>query len=258
MRPLPLPEWMCQYYGTIPKIISSIRAHPVGVEPTLESIPQLDLSMMKRQPLSFMIRDMQETGFQEWGFVIYRCAYADNLQWESYLEFFKASVKQQLEAFELSSLLWKYLEWTIIEDPQALDGASKQQIRGEFSHWAIGKTSTEPKIEETPRFKYCVYVDQKCLDSVDQYETWVETGAEGDLKYVICAILDKDCKLSGRGRRGFPSVEGCVRRDTGWMYVTVECVPSVYSRLSYEELADTDYKRPPGVFPLVDPSTFEG
>ncbi|KAH7166405.1 hypothetical protein EDB81DRAFT_918820 [Dactylonectria macrodidyma] len=257
MRPLPLPQWMRQYYSTTPSIISSIREHPAGVEPTLESIPQLNFSMTKREPLSSIIRDMQEIGFQKWGFVIYRCAYADNAQWESYLEFFKASVKQELEALELSSLLWKYLEWTIVEDRQSLDGASKQRVRDEFTHWAIDRARIEPDIAETPRFRYCIYIDQKCLDTVDQYETWVATGAEGKLKNVVCAVLDKDCGLSGRGRRGFPSVEGCVRSDTGWMYMTIKCVPDVYNRLSYQALAEADYERPPAVWPLADPMPYE-
>ncbi|KAM5371732.1 hypothetical protein ACJZ2D_007797 [Fusarium nematophilum] len=259
MRPLPKPTWLPKYAGIIPNIIASIRAHSAGVAPTLESIPQLNTSMMMSEPLSSLIRDMQETEFRSWGFVIYRCAYATESQWASYLEFFKAAVRDELEFLELSTLLWPLLEWTIIEDRETLDGASKHQVRRKFSEWTTercterdGAGADEAFMERRPRFQFCIYIDQKCLDTVDQYRAWVEAGAEGVRKRVICVVLDKDCKSRGRGRGGFPPIEGCVKQDTGWMYVAVDCIPDVYDRLSFEALAD-DYKRPPKVWPRGDP-----
>lgn len=250
---------MINYAHIIPEVMMSIQGHPRGVEPTLQSIPQVNHTMLKEQPLSSVIRDMQETGFQRWGFVIYRCAYAKNAQWESYLEFIKASVQEELEFDGLYTLLWKYLDWTIIEDRETLDGASKQEVRERFSEWSAARSverdgpgADEPKVEEAPRFRYCIYIDQKCLDTVDRYEAWAEVGALGGLKFVVCAVLDKDCKPKGRGRRGFPPVEGCTREDTGWMYTHVGNIPSVYNRLSYQELADDDYSRPPKIYPTVE------
>jgi hypothetical protein len=73
--------------------------------------------MLKDEPLSCIIQHMQEDGFRNWGFVVYRCAYANDSQWESYLEFLKEAVREDLEFFELETLLWKHLKWTIIEDP---------------------------------------------------------------------------------------------------------------------------------------------
>ncbi|KAJ3542583.1 hypothetical protein NM208_g4014 [Fusarium decemcellulare] len=257
MRPIPKPSWAA-YISIIPDIIASIRMHASGASPTLQSIPQLNTSMMKQEPLSRLIRDMQESDFQRWGFVIYRCAYDNQSQWESYLEFLKAAVRDELQYRELETLLWPLLEWTIVEDEENLDGASKHQVRKKFSQWTTerntrrdGAGADEPFVEERPRFKYCIYVDQKCLDTVDQYEAWVGAGAGGALKHVVCAILDKDCSLHGRGRRGFPAIEGCVRQDTGWMYMGVDFIPCVYNRLSCEDLAE-DYERPPEVWPSGD------
>ncbi|KPM46252.1 hypothetical protein AK830_g248 [Neonectria ditissima] len=264
MRPVPLPSWMAEYVSEVPEVISSIRAHPPGVPPAVESIPQINVSMMCSEPLARIIRDIQETGFQHWGFVIYRCAYASNLQWESYLEFFKARLKQDLEHLELDTLPWQYLEWTIIEDPASLDGATKQNVRDHFSNWVAEKAAdgSQPDfckigICDMARFKYCIYVDQKCLDTVDQYETWVQAGAKGVTKAVVCAILDKDYKPTGRGKRGFQSIEGCVRENTGWMYTEVGCTAGLYDKFSSSRMGEWDYKRPPEVWPLEDPMPFE-
>ncbi|KAM0433469.1 hypothetical protein ACHAPT_004349 [Fusarium lateritium] len=262
MRLIPRPAWMVNYMN-IPSIISSIRQHPPGAEPTLESIPQLNWSMGE-EPLSSIIENLQGDEFKSWGFVVYRCVYANYSQWASYLEFLKEAVREDLEFFELETLLWKYLEWTIIEDPSDLDGASKQHVRERFSNWAAARSverdgpgADDPSLRKRPRFKYCVYVDQLCLDTVDQYKAWAEQGAPGPHKKVICAIIDRTAKPSGRGPKGYPSVEGYTRMDTGWMYTDVSVLSGVYDRLSFEKLSEHDYRRPPEVWPMGDPMPLE-
>ncbi|KAI8717155.1 hypothetical protein NCS52_00790300 [Fusarium sp. LHS14.1] len=245
MRPIPRPAWMANYLTTIPSVISSIRQHPAGVEPTLQSIPQLNWAMLGDEPLSSIIQHLQDDGFQSWGFVVYRCAYANETQWASYLEFLKEAVREDLETKDL-------------------DGASKQHVRERFSDWAAARSverdgpgADDPWLRKRPRLKYCIYVDQRCLDTVDRYQTWVEQGAIGIPKTVVCAILDRTSKPSGRGRRGYPSVEGCTKMDTGWMYTDVSVLSGVYDRLSVEELSERDYERPPKVWPMGDLMPFE-
>ncbi|KAF9766460.1 hypothetical protein IL306_001151 [Fusarium sp. DS 682] len=259
MRPLPPPSWMPGYAGRVTSIITSIRNHPQGVRPTLESIPQINVAMAGGEPLSSLIRDMQRTDFKRWGFVIYRTVYTEDSQsqWENYIEFLKAAVEDKLKFKELFTLLEPHLEWTIIEDRKTLENASKQQVREKFTQWASSDRSVErdgPGAESAfgsghPRYRYCIYVDQKCLDTFDQYKAWVESGAEGDLKDVVCVILDKDCKPNGQGRRGFTSIEGCSKQYTGWMYTSVECIPNIYNSLFQEPLKEHAYARPPVIFP---------
>ncbi|KAF5021894.1 hypothetical protein F66182_6042 [Fusarium sp. NRRL 66182] len=258
MRPILRSSWMQSYPpNRIPPIVACIREHPPNTPPTLASIPQLNSLMMQRNLFSSLIRDMQETEFHHWGFVIYRCAYADQSQWDRYFEFFKAAVEDELEYRGLSSLLMKYCDWTVIHDPATLDGASKDIVRQRFAAWAAGRSAERdgpgadrPTVELMPRFRYCVYVDQGCLDTVDQYYSWVEEGSPRHIRKVVCVILDKDCDHRGRGRGGQESVEGCLRSYTGWMYAIVESIPGVYNRLSYEDLGEGDYYRPPSVWPL--------
>ncbi|RBR15101.1 uncharacterized protein FIESC28_07417 [Fusarium coffeatum] len=98
-------------------------------------------------------------------------------QWENYIEFLKTSVEMDLESLELSTLLMPHIEWAIIEDRDTLDNASKQQVREKFSEWTSQRSVERdgPRVEEAfqygiPRFRYCIYVDQKCLDTVNQYK----------------------------------------------------------------------------------------
>ncbi|VTT70341.1 unnamed protein product [Fusarium fujikuroi] len=135
MRPLPQPPWMRNYRRKVPSIIASIRNLPEGVTPTLESIPQIDESLKATEPFSpfsSLIRDMQETEFERWG-----------------------------------------------EDCETLSNASKEQVRDRFSQWASkrsierdGTGAEDPLAELLPGYRYCIYVDEKCLDTVDQYAAW--------------------------------------------------------------------------------------
>jgi hypothetical protein len=249
------------YYGEIPSIITSIRQLPEGVSPTLESIPQINRPMLKREPLSGLILDMQETDFKRWGFVIFRTVYTEESQsqWESYIEFLKASVEDRLEFFELSTLLKPHLEWTIIEDCDTLENASKQHVRERFSEWAFQRSVERdgPRVEEAfqhdfPMFRYCIYVDQKCLDTVTQYEAWAEAGAPGCSKQVVCALIDKRCKSKRQGKGKFRRIEGCSREYTGWQYSSVHTLPSLYDKLSLMGLMEHEYARPPQIFPGDD------
>ncbi|KAM0398469.1 hypothetical protein ACHAO7_004366 [Fusarium culmorum] len=198
--------------------------------------------MIKTEPLSSLIWDMQATGFNRWGFVIFRTVYTEESQrlWESYIEFLKASVEEYLEAMELSTLLKPLLEWVFIEDRETLDNATKQHVRESFSEW----TSQHSVERDGPG---------KCLDTVHQYETWADAGAEGDDKQVVCVVLDKNCHRKGEGEGRFPRIEGCSREYTGWQYTSVNCLAHLYDKLSKQELSGYDYTRPPMVFPADGP-----
>ncbi|RBQ72999.1 hypothetical protein FVER14953_07909 [Fusarium verticillioides] len=259
MLPLPQPPWMRNYRRKVPSIIASIRNHPEGVAPTLESIPQIDESLKATEPFSpfsTLIRDMQETEFKRWDFVIFRSVYTEKsqTQWESYIEFLKATVEDKLKHLELWTLLELHLEWIIMEDCETLNNASKDQVRDQFCQWASersverdGAGAEDPLAVLLPRYRYCIYVDQKCLDTVDQYAAWVEVGAEGHERVVACVVLDGKCEPGGRGRNGYPSIEGCTKEYTGWIYTDVEGIAGLYDTLFHEELEEQDSPRPPGV-----------
>ncbi|KAM0073949.1 hypothetical protein ACKRZS_014819 [Fusarium odoratissimum] len=141
-----------------------------------------------------------------------------------------------------------------MEDCETFNNAPKEQVRDQFSQWVSersierdGAGADDPLAVYLPRYRYCVYLDQKCLDTVDQYAAWVEAGAEGHKRAVVCVMLDEKCEPRGRGRNGFSSIEGCTKEYTGWIYTGVEGIPSLYNSLFHEELEEQNTPRPPGV-----------
>lgn len=170
----------------------------------------------------------------------------------------RRQIQEDLEREDRADLLLPYLRHTIIEDP-GMQGATKAEIRRRFTLWADsrseardGKGATNPHTEElNPRFRYCLYVNDNCLHGFKAYEAWRDAGSTGRQVYAPCIIIDKECKLEGEGREGWPDVEGCTREYTGWMYLSVDCIPGIYNKLSHQKLLDGyyEYARPPLVYP---------
>ncbi|ROT37997.1 hypothetical protein SODALDRAFT_324451 [Sodiomyces alkalinus F11] len=232
---------------------------------TLSDIEQIDRYSRSDVDLSQMIWCMQQTGYHRWGFVVYRCTYSDDDAWARYVERMKQAAVDDLSRYGRDLLLAKYVDWTIVEDRDALDGASKADVRARFSEWA------EPHLPDEdgrgpgawranalatvwrcpPTFRFCLFVDQECLDTLKAYEEWAQAGAQGRAPYVACIIIDSDGEPEGEGPDGYPAVDGCTRYDPGWMYTSVGALASLYDHLCLEELTDgyKQYARPPLLYP---------
>ncbi|KAM5514150.1 hypothetical protein FOXYSP1_05117, partial [Fusarium oxysporum f. sp. phaseoli] len=152
----------------------------------------------------------------------------------------RAESTHTLKHLELWTPLEPHLEWIIMEDCETLNNAPKEKVHDQFSQW-VSERSTE---RDGARADDPL---AKCLDTVDQYAAWVEAGAEGHKRAVVCVMLDEKCESRGRGRNGFPSIEGCTKEYTGWIYTGVEGIPSLYNSLFHEELEEQNTPRPPGV-----------
>jgi hypothetical protein len=141
--------------------------------------------------LGRLCRSLRDTDFHEWGFVIYRGVYGDDEAWNSFIQCFRDNVhldlarpKRDAEAVERGAILEQYAQWTVIEDSETLDGASRDDIRQRFLAWREGRIVTPkrpdgpvrwsppahwfPSLDDRkptalPRFTYCLYVDYDCL-----------------------------------------------------------------------------------------------
>lgn len=204
---------------------------------------------------------MQQTGHHKWGFVIYRCTYSDDEAWLRYVQYVKDTTINKLDFYGQQFLLEKYLDIQVVEDPQ-LDSALKPYIRSVFAERAERDRQPEhggPGSETffgkmMPRFNYCVYVDQACLDTLPARERWElereQGGHEREMPpSVVCAVIDTDCEPGGEGEDRYEPVEGCTRYYPGWMYSAVDKLTTLYDRLHIQELTDDEqcYERPPGV-----------
>ncbi|PVI04320.1 hypothetical protein DM02DRAFT_669142 [Periconia macrospinosa] len=92
------------------------------------------------------------------GFVVYRCTYADDEQWNCFMEYLNAQAQSALKEYNLGDLSSR-LDWNVQQDP-TLNDASLEQVRDKFRRWT--KEGGEVN-HATARFHACVMVDQICL-----------------------------------------------------------------------------------------------
>lgn len=186
---------------------------------TLVDVPTLNESNVYDHKLGHIIQGMQQTGFHKWGFVIYRCTYSDDEAWHRFSLHIKQSIIRTLDLYGQQFLLERYLDLKSVEDHQMVENASKTQVRAQFAEWAVAHRAigqrgpgTETRFAKMiPRYNHCVYVDQKCLDTLLAHEAWDQNGRQGNT----------------------PSI--------------VEDLTNLYNRLHFEEQTDgyQTYERPP-------------
>ena len=230
---------------------------------TLEELERLNVMNMYDHELAHIIQSMQWTGYHKWGFRIYRCTYSDDEAWLRYVQYIKDQTISTLNFYGQQSLLEKYLDIQVVEVLE-LDGASKPHVKSLFADWAETHRRTEQGgpgsattfAERMPRFNYCVYVDQACLDTLLTREKWSRELEQGDAEKetemppsVVCVVIDANCKPEGEGMDGYEPVEGCTRYFPGWTYCIIDLLTTLYDQLHFEDMSrGLDlYERPPGV-----------
>ncbi|KAF9879531.1 hypothetical protein CkaCkLH20_03074 [Colletotrichum karsti] len=211
---------------------------------------------------------MIRTGYHKWGFVIYRCAYGDDDLWNRYMAQLKENIHSELVRAERAEILEKYLQWDVIEDRDSLDNASKADVRRHFAGWVSEHIANQPcESVKTPliaeriaRFRYCLYVDQKCLDTLEQFQNsegdFVGQIAQYSRPPMVIVLVDSQWTPSRKGvpkkDRGFPPIEGTDKRNVGWLYTRALDLTSFYDELSQNYgVVDFDdfYARPPIISP---------
>ncbi|KAK8862827.1 hypothetical protein PGQ11_009062 [Apiospora arundinis] len=214
-------------------------------------------------------QEMHETGYAEWGFVIYRCAYGDDALWDRYMKYFKEQIHDKL-VDQKCEFMEKYARWTVVEDEADLQGASKLQVRRRFVEWRDRHCVWRPgqpwfeknfpdhlPDKETlrlPRFNYCLHVAQDCLETVDAHAAGKPTETPNyPAPYLVVAVIDGNfVDHSGPDDwNQFPPFDGCTQKYVGWQYTPVGSVPNFYNEHHYWTMeSDVEYIRPPMIAPM--------
>ncbi|KAG8156441.1 hypothetical protein KVR01_013675 [Diaporthe batatas] len=237
-------------------------------------IEQGDAVRWSTQPFAATISGMIETGLHEWGFVIYRCAYGDNEEWKRFMKYFEDDFMRGLETFGGDAVLPQYAKWTVIEDKEALDNASIDTVRAKFVEWRdthnvarqqhwVKKVMPLPTDapNRLPRFTYCIYVDQKCLNTLPAFaENFPPAHRYAPVPPLVVALIDGDYDESLYVRGGpraapdeegqYPEVDGHTCKYVGWQYVQVKYLSTHYDKLDSRLLDGPEYRRPPKIAPL--------
>ncbi|KAJ5248576.1 hypothetical protein N7468_000027 [Penicillium chermesinum] len=173
-------------------------------------------------------RLLQKDGFKTWGFVIYRCTYDSDLDWQKFLDFYMSGVKASLKFYGGLDLLDSFAP-TVLEDP-SFKSAKVTELREHFNTWALEAMQREQNITVarahkyypySGRYRFFIMVDQAALQSVlnapdkklrkKAFVRLVNTEWEPQ-------VLDEDeIEALGGPLDEFEPLEGCTLEDVGWM-----------------------------------------
>ncbi|RYP85138.1 hypothetical protein DL769_001042 [Monosporascus sp. CRB-8-3] len=231
---------------------------------TLSDVPD---DWIYNGPMGDTIRYMRETGFHEWGFVIYRCVYGDDDIWNRYIAALKEDVHEDLDYNGRDLLLEQYAQWAVVEDKDALDGAPKSRVRQRFVEWrnqhSVSRGVSPVPLptdasNRLPRFTYCLYVDQKCLDTLRAHVNAKAARRAPGLgprpPPLVAVVIDGDfCQPDSDadvGSQRYPPIDGCTDNYVGWQYYNVRYLATLYDSLHRGHLNGYfEYKRPPAIGP---------
>ncbi|KAJ0413597.1 hypothetical protein BJY00DRAFT_57786 [Aspergillus carlsbadensis] len=211
-------------------------------------------------------RALQQDGHRVWGVVLYRSTYKSDADWAEFLRRLLFRTQRFIEISHPPDLVNQF-RLTVLEDESAFDGATTSAIRAHFKQWTETAVEDEqgasahPK--EAQRYRYCVQVDEKALDSVvRKAPVTQDTYAINTVGYVrlirkdwkpddVVMCMDGVVKASLEDFAEAP-IEGCTRYDVGWMKVPYDNLINVFRHLRPPQSWDDYYHRPRG---LPDSST---
>ncbi|KAF4160012.1 hypothetical protein CNMCM6936_004141 [Aspergillus lentulus] len=203
---------------------------------------------------------LQKDGHRIWGFVVYRCTYKSDADWDEFMRRLRWCTQNALELYHAQELM-DSLGLTVLEDRALFDGATTSTIRNHFKQWAETAVEAEQGVgvrqRASQRYRYCIQVDEEALDSVVRKSPvpWGEIPGN-NVGYVNLISKewepydpveyeDEDERLEEPPEE---PIEGCTLHDVGWMKVLYDSV--MVSKYNYlrESLAwEYEYRRPPQV-----------
>lgn len=194
-------------------------------------------------------RLLQKDGFTKWGFVIYRCTYQSQKDWERFMARFLQSVTEYLESSKGLDMLEGFTP-TVFEDP-SFDGATTAVLRTHFRKWATTAPLQEQGVDtfgKSGRYRSFVMVDQEALESVlnSDPDAMTQTG------FVRLVYGEWEPEVNEDGNESvdldeeLEPLEGCTQEDVGWMKVPYDEVQGI-GATAMCDMHDWDmyYARPP-------------
>jgi hypothetical protein len=223
--------------------------------PPWSSSPTMILS-----PQSAIRADLvQLPEIEKWGWVIYRCTYADDTTWAKFRDLVETESRESIAQSDAPDIAER-MEWKWVEDASELDGASTAALREWFRLWAAGEVARQPGDYDpavVPRFRYFIKIDQEVMHSL------AESIARGTLfsNDAFVKFVDGNWEPSvesqqveeqedyGWAQEIWEPIDGCTEEDVGWMRVAPHMINTdFYDVLSGDEnLWITFYRRPPRI-----------
>ena len=116
-------------------------------------------------------RLLDKDKFKTWGFVICRCTYQSDSEWEKFMARLHKRVEKYLGYYSGLDLLGSFAP-KVLED-RFFEGATVISLREKFNEWAmtavIEKQGMDPSYLlhlKNGRYRFSIMVDQEALDSI--------------------------------------------------------------------------------------------
>lgn len=207
-------------------------------------------------------RCLHQDQHRTWGFVIYRCTYA-NADWAAFMTRLRYQIHRALEYYNGLDLLDR-LTLTVFEDRDGLDGASTSIVRERFRAWTTQALEAEQGAEAaaavrslgcgfagSQRYTYCIFVDADALESVTRQAAAAALTLQGEepgYVNVLARYWEHD-EQEERMEDGAGWLEdGEDLQDVGWMKVEFDRVMvEFYVLLRDRNDWYREYRRPPEI-----------
>jgi hypothetical protein len=175
---------------------------------------------------------LKQDGFKTWGFVIYRCTYQSDSDWERFMARFLSSVRESLEFYSGLDLLDTFTP-TVFEDP-SFEGATVATLREHFHRWKKTAMKEEQGVDEdfipdSGRYRFFITVDQEAMESVlsapegaDIYKSGFVRIVNAEWKWTDVPPEEDSMIEDGDDiddPEEFEPLEGCIEHDVGWMNI---------------------------------------
>lgn len=132
------------------------------------------MKSMNNNPLSDLDSMLKTAGHETWGWRIYRCTYNSDDDWTEFMKQLKNTFQQMLDDYGATDDQAKQQIWTVVEDRERLENATKSDVRRMFKDWVNSpEAAAEQPNAKGPlsrvgmaRYLYCMHVDEESLRSV--------------------------------------------------------------------------------------------
>lgn len=197
--------------------------------------------------------DLEEDGHRKWGFVMYRCTYKSDSDWNEFMRRLCIHTEKDMEHCNGLDMLERFT-LTVFDDQTTFDGATTSFVREHFKKWA----ATAPQEEQgtgpgnAQRYRFCIQVTDESLDSVIRKgpPPEEETINKEGFVNIIHASWEPYSQWDGDERIEYDEepLEGCTLLDVGWMRVRYDGVMTgSYYYLRNDCAWDYEYRRPPQI-----------
>lgn len=209
-------------------------------------------------------RGLRRYGHHIWGFVIFRCTYDNDTEWDEFMRRLRGQLYQTLEYYGGLDLMTTN-PFTVFADRMLLDGASTSTVRQYFLQWAHTAPLQEQGVPSasvtdcSPRYRICIQVDSQVLRSVvddvqspllPEYNDGFINVVRGDWpsqlpshtlgSYVSSADDEGEDDI-------YEAIEGNTEHDVGWMRIKCRDQLGFYCFFQSNHGWDREYRRPPEV-----------